>query len=96
MSEETIRELCLWAAGAIAALWGGSKVNWSSLLSVFKRKAAEVVSSDPKAPKDTHGNGSVADAIYVLRVNAPNVEFQKLVTAVDDAFWAAVEASETK
>lgn len=43
---------------------------------------------DPKvAPKDTHSNGSVADAIYVLRSNITTAEGQALVDAVDSWWW---------
>lgn len=85
MNEELVRQIALWVAGAVAALWGGSKVPWrawlAKLLGGLKPSAAVSVSAD--------ASGDVHAALFVLRSNAPNAEFQKLVTAVEDAFWAA-------
>lgn len=94
MTEDMVRELALWAAAAIAALWGGGKIPWRSLLSKLKPAVVPKQEDQVVKPDDDMSwldkaspEYSVHWAIYTLRKNAPDKEFQKLVDAVDSDFW---------
>lgn len=87
MKEELLQQIAWWVAGAVAALWGGSKVPWKALIAKLlgglKPSPAVSVAETADASGDVHA------AIYVLRSNITDAEGQKLVDAVDSYWWAS-------
>lgn len=87
-----LHQLALWAAGLVAALWGGSKVPWKAAIARLLAMLPKRGDDSTALTLDLEGDSEEPDldvmhALLVLHQCAPDAHSHQLVSAVEADYW---------